>query len=278
MTPMLRHFIATTTVITTILTAQLVNPLLASSAPDPSEIVPGLEYVGGDEFDGPAGFSPSQDFWSYDLGGGGWGNDEKQIYTDSRANSYLDGKGNLVISAQGFGDSVTSARITTKDKADFTFGLLEARIKMPEGQGIHPAMWLVGTNMDRVGWPEAGEIDCSEIVNTGSYAHNGIHGPWFWPTRSPWKLSSGVQDDSNLSSGFHTYSIYRQPGSIQIAIDGNEVGYYSAANIPLGAKWVFDGPMYLILNIATGGEWPGPTPENAPVSAQMIVDWVRYSV
>lgn len=235
------------------------------------------QVVAGDEFDGPAGGAPNPAMWGHDLGGGGWGNNEQQVYTDSRDNSQLDGQGNLVISAHRSGDGVTSARLVTRGRADFTTGLVEARIKFPAGQGIHPAFWLLGSNIGAVGWPEAGEIDGMEVVNTGTEFHNAVHGPNIIPSPLPWKQSADGPAVGDLSGDFHTYGIKRDPGAITVFLDGNVVGSYTAATMPLGAKWVFDSPMYLVLNVAVGGKWPGPTGATTPFPASMVVDWVRYS-
>ena len=233
--------------------------------------------LAGDEFDGPAGAAPDPGKWGYDVGGGGWGNDEQQIYTDSRENSYLDGLGNLVISARNDGGAVTSARVVTRGKLDFGYGLVEARIKFPAGQGLHPAFWMLGTNIGDVGWPRSGEIDGMELVNSGTEFHNAIHGPLHFPGEVSWKQSSDGPARSDLSTEFHTYGIYRRPGSITITIDRQIVGTYDRSSLQPNERWVFDDPMYLNLNIAVGGKWPGPHDLGTPFPASMIVDWVRYS-
>lgn len=115
----------------------------------------GASSVLADEFDGPAGAAPSS-IWIYDVGGGGWGNGEQQVYTGDRANSRLDGNGRLVIEARRTGGTITSARLTTRGRFSFTHGLLEARIATPRGTGLHPAFWLLGTDIGSVGYPGSG--------------------------------------------------------------------------------------------------------------------------
>jgi len=146
----------------------------------------GPQVVFADDFDGPAGAAPSSR-WRFQTGGGGWGNDEMQVYTDSPDNVSLDGAGNLAISARGSSaDRITSARITTQDSVEFTTGRAEARIKLPAGTGLHPAFWLLGSNIDEVGWPAAGEVDIIETLNDAAEYHTGIHAPRAGTDRGAW--------------------------------------------------------------------------------------------
>ena len=234
------------------------------------------QVVVGDEFDGPAGGAPNPAMGGYDVGGGGWGNNEQQFYTDSRENSELDGFGNLIIRAQRSGTGVSSARLVSRGRADFGTGLVEARIKFPSGAGLHPAFWMLGSNVQAVGWPESGEIDGMELVNTGTEFHNAVHGPNIIPSPLPWKQSFDGLAGGDLSGDFHTYGIRRDPGLITVLLDGNVVGSYTAGTAPLASRWVFDSPMYVVLNIAVGSGWSGPPTAATPFPAEMIVDWVRY--
>ena len=232
--------------------------------------------VGEETFDGPAGGLPSPDYFDYDLGGGGWGNDEQQVYTRNADNARLSGDGNLIIEAHRSGDGYSSARLVTRGKATFGNGLLEARIKMPEGSGIHPAFWLLGRDVLTVGYPQAGEIDVIEVVDTGAMYHNAIHGPLAAEPSTQWKQGHDGEAGMNLAADFHVYQLYREDGLIKIGIDGRQVGEYSRATIPEGAQWVFDGQMYVNLNIAVGGEWPEPVSPSTKFPATMLVDWIRY--
>ncbi|MDF2824942.1 MAG: glycoside hydrolase [Mycobacterium sp.] len=200
----------------------------AEPAPDPNLIL-------ATDFDGPEG-APVPAPWHAVTGGGGWGNNEAQTYTADPANVRLDGRGNLVLSANTAPDgNVTSARITTADSFSFTYGRAEARVSLPAGQGLHPAFWLLGSDIDAVGWPESGEID------------------------------------------FHTYWVERTPGRIVTGIDGVTLFTATPADLPGGGRWVFDQPFHLLLNLAVGGNWPGPADASTPNPSTMLVDWVRVS-
>jgi beta-glucanase (GH16 family) len=225
-----------------------------------------MTLVGAEDFTGSWGTPPNPAYWGYDLGGGGWGNNELQTYTSNRDNVRLSGTGLLVIEARHSGTSYTSARVVTRGKVDFLYGLVEARIKMPEGQGLLPAMWMLGSNITTVGYPACGEIDIMELVNTGTIYHNAIHGPVTATPNAKWTQGFDGYAGQNLSGDFHTYQVYREPGRITVGIDGN----------PVGAGWVFDAPFYLTFNVAVGGDWPGPPAATTPFPARMLVDWVRY--
>lgn len=239
----------------------------------------GLALQGFDEFDGAAGQAPDPRYWDYDVGGGGWGNGEQQVYTNSRANSRLDGDGHLLIQANQDGSGITSARLVTRGKRDFGYGLLTARIKFPVGQGVHPAFWLLGSDITSVGWPECGEIDVMELINAGVNYHTGLHGPWNSPhnlANTPWHQSTDGPAPADLSRDYHTYSVLREPNRIRIMLDDRVTGDYRRENIPLNARWAFDGPMYVLLNIAVGGNWPGPIGADTVFPLTLAVDWVRF--
>jgi beta-glucanase (GH16 family) len=236
----------------------------------------GRQMRAEEEFDGPAGAPPNPDYFGYDVGGGGWGNDELQTYTKKSENVRLDGDGKLLIEARIANGSYTSARLVTRGKAEFDFGLIEARIKFPEGVGLHPAFWLLGADILKVGFPLAGEIDVMELVDTGKVYHNAIHGPLDADTSQPWQVSRDGDWPTNLADDFHTYQVYREPGIIKIGIDGKEVGKYTYFDLPPVGRWVFDNPMYLTLNVAVGGKWPGPVGPTTKFPATMSVDWIRY--
>jgi beta-glucanase (GH16 family) len=238
----------------------------------------GRKLVADDEFDGTEGAAPNSDAWDYDLGGGGWGNNEKQTYTKDPANVRLSGDGNLVIDLLRDGDSYTSGRLVTRGKAAFEYGLLEARIKLPEGQGIHPAFWLLGSNIEMVDYPACGEIDVVEMVNSGNNSYTAIHGPQEKDMKTEWQVShrnGSPYTDIDLAQDYHVYQVYHAPGYILIGIDGHPVAKYTPSIIPTGAKWVFDEPTYLTLNIAVGGQWPGPVGPDTKFPATMLVDFVR---
>ncbi|WP_137725043.1 glycoside hydrolase family 16 protein [Prescottella subtropica] len=282
--PVGRHRITATRLgraATVVSAATLCTAVLSPTAPPVNAAPPGYSLVLDDEFDGPVNTAPDPVVWGYDLKGG-WGNNEKQVYTDARENSRLDGAGNLVVEARHHGDTITSARLVTRGKHDFTYGYMEARIKLAGGQGMHPAFWLLGSNIDTVGWPASGEIDVIESINDGRTFNSGVHGPTSTSTSvssvdsAPWKRSVGGDTGGvDLTADFHTYGILRTPGHIQTFIDGRPMFELDRADLRGNEHWVFDAPSYVILNLAVGGDWPGPVDETTRFPATMLVDWIR---
>jgi beta-glucanase (GH16 family) len=228
-----------------------------------------------DEFDGPAGTRPSS-LWRYDQGGGGWGNGELQVYTDDSANVGLDGQGHLAISARTGRDGITSARLTTKGSVEFTSGRAEARISLPAGAGLHPAFWLLGSDIDRAGWPGAGEIDVIETTNDAAEFNTGLHAPAPGSARGE-QLGRSGPAPFPLPGVFHTYWVERTPERVTTGIDDVTLFSATPSDLPAGSRWVFDKPFFLLLNVAVGGTWPGPPDANTPDPATMLVDWVRVS-
>jgi beta-glucanase (GH16 family)/hypothetical membrane protein len=229
-----------------------------------------------DDFNGDTGSAPSSRVWSYDLGGGGWGNAEVQTYTDSPDNVRPDGGGRLEINAlRGHDGGFTSTRLTTRGKFAFTNGRAEARIKVPAGDGVHPAFWLLGSDIDGVGWPRAGEIDVIETINDAAAYNCTVHGPK--ADGGDWQEGNGGAWPAPLSADFHTYWVQRAPGSITMGIDDTTTCSLTAANVGAQNIWVFDKPFFLLLNVAVGGKYPGPTSARTPSPATMLVDWVRVT-
>lgn len=228
-----------------------------------------------DDFDGPAGAPPNSRLWGYDVGATGWGNGEQQDYTTDTANARLDGAGNLLIEARRDGDRVTSARLTTKGKFAFTHGRVEARIKAPRGTGLHPAFWLLGTDNGRVGWPASGEIDVMETIGEPTFVHNGAIGPDADGTA--YKLEGSRTIDPAFVDDFHTYWVQRDPGRLTYGIDDQTTTVLQESQLAPGQRWVFDKPFYLLLNVAVGGDWPGPVGADTTFPATMTVAWVRVS-
>ena len=231
--------------------------------------------VWSDEFDGPAGAAPDASKWVYDLGGGGWGNQELEVYTDSRSNSYLDGHGNLVIEAlEPSPGQFTSARIKTQGKFAAKYGRVEARIKIPYGQGLWPAFWMLGDNIQEVRWPACGEIDIMEnIGREPGIVHGTVHGPGYSNSHGigkPFKLAAG-----RFADDYHVYAVEWVPDRIDFLVDGTRYHTVTPASLPSGTKWVYDHPFFLILNVAAGGEWPGNPDSTSVFPQKMLVDWVR---
>ncbi len=256
-------------------------PAAASATPSANA---GWTLLWSDEFDGPAGSAPNSAHWGYDLGNqesGGWGNHELQYYTASTRNTFLDGKGFLTIKAErqpnagpcwhGKPCDYSSGRILSQGKVTFTYGKVEARIKVPGGQGIWPAFWSLGA--DKLAWPAAGEIDIMEYVGkTPNTAYGTAHGPGYSGAQGagkPFDFKRPVSDD------FHVFSIIKRPNEIIWLVDGVEYHRLTPATLPAGGSWVFERPFFLILNLAVGGDWPGSPDASTVFPAQMSVDWVR---
>ena len=230
-----------------------------------------------DNFDGTANSAPDDAVWGYDVGR--WQtNGQLQEYTHSTDNIRLDGVGHLVIEAKPVASGFTSGRLVTRGRVPMLYGTLSARIKMPAGKGISPSFWLVGTDIDTAGWPNCGEIDLVEMPSSGTYRYTTLHGPWV--QRPP-----GAQIDyqlqvhtpsADLSAEFHTYWVVRAPNSIVIGMDEATFATFSPESLAPDQKWVFDQPMYAILNVAVGDAWAGPPDATTPWPAIMLVDWFRW--
>jgi len=255
--------------------------LLDNAQPDPGPGAWSLAW--SDEFNGPAGSPPDPNNWGYDLGGGGWGNAEYEYYTNSRDNSALDGSGNLTITARPSSSSelqcwngqcqYTSARLLSKNKQEFAYGRIEARLKLPFGQGIWPAFWMLGGNIDTVNWPNSGEIDIMEHVGKEpNNVYGTIHGPGYSGANGIGKVFTQT---TPFSETFHTYAVEWQPNVIRWYVDGTLYQTRTPADLPPDAQWVFDHPFFIIMNLAVGGYWPGYPDGSTQFPQQMIVDYVR---
>lgn len=259
----------------------------ATAAAATSALVPGTAtaraatttgtLLAADEFDGAAGSAPNAGIWRYDLGAGGWGNGELETYTDSRRNSQLDGNGNLVITARREADGTsTSARLKSEGTYTAQYGRVEARIKIPRGQGIWPAFWMLGADIGQVGWPACGEIDVMENVGyEPALVHGTVHGPGYSGANG---ISATYRNPSGtaFADDFHVFGVDWRPDSITWTVDGT--AYRTVTRADVGSNpWVFDGPFFVILNVAVGGGWPGSPDATTRFPQQMLVDWVRVS-
>ena len=169
----------------------------------------------------------------------------------------------------------TSARIITAGALEVTYGRIEARIKIPRGQGLWPAFWMLGNDLAEVGWPEAGEIDILEnIGREPDVVHGTIHGPGYSGGDAigrPFRLPDGA----DFADDFHVYAIDWSPAGITWSVDGIEYSTVGPADLPSGTRWVFDHPFFLILNVAVGGNWPGYPDATTTFPQEMVVDYVR---
>lgn len=235
-----------------------------------------------DEFDGTAGSAPNQAKWNYDIGGNGWGNNELQTYTSRADNAFLDGNGNLVIKvikekfrgSDGIRRDYTSARLLTKGKFTQRYGRFEARVKVPFGQGLWPAFWMLGANVDQAGWPTCGEIDIMEqIGREPAIAHGSLHGPGYSggsPLTGIYTLPGGQK----FTDDFHTFAVEWEPAAIRFYVDGNLYQTKTPADAA-GRQWVFDHPFFVIVNVAVGGSFPGSPDDTTTFPQTLIVDYVR---
>ena len=232
------------------------------------------------EFDGPKGTAPDPKIWTRDLGGGGYGNNELQSYTDGNQNAFLDGKGNLIIEARKEKttgkDNITrdysSARMHTSKSFSQAYGKIEARIKMPTGKGIWPAFWMLGANIGTAGWPGSGEIDIIEYLgHETNKAHGTVHGPGYSGGAG---VSGSTDSPTTLNDDFHTYAIEWEPEEIRFYLDGKVYQITTPNDIGTN-KWVYDHPFFIILNLAVGGGWPGNPNESTTFPQQLVIDYVR---
>ncbi|MEU8083046.1 family 16 glycosylhydrolase [Micromonospora sp. NPDC049101] len=234
-----------------------------------------------DEFNSPAGTPVDQNKWRFDIGGSGWGNNERQYYTNSTSNAVHDGQGNLVITARRDNPAnyqchygrceYTSARLLSAATFTQTYGRFEARIKIPRGQGIWPAFWMLGTGG---GWPDAGEIDIMEnIGREPNTVYGTVHGPGY---SGGGGITGSRTIGAPLADGFHTYRVDWEPNVITWYLDGVQYHRVDPARLG-GSRWVFDHPFFMILNVAVGGNWPGYPDGSTQFPQQMLVDYVRVS-
>jgi beta-glucanase (GH16 family) len=251
------------------------TPSSATTA-SPTPTTPATQ-VWADEFTGPATAAPDSTKWTYDLGAGGWGNQELETYTNQPQNVFVDGAGHLIIRVERSGSTYTSARLKTQGIFSTRYGTIEARIRLPFGQGIWPAFWMLGTNITSAGWPQCGEIDIMEnIGREPSINHGSAHGPGYSGGNAITGLFT-LPGGARFSDDFHIFTIQWAPGSIKFFVDGTAYKTVTTASLPAGAPWVFDNPFFLILNVAVGGNFPGAPDATTQFPQQMMVDYVRVS-
>ncbi|MFF5106720.1 family 16 glycosylhydrolase [Streptomyces sp. NPDC000134] len=255
----------------------------ADTDPDPA----GKKPFWRAEFGGAAATRPSAKSWNTETGNRdaeGWGNNEVQYYTDGPANSALDGDGHLLISARPAPAGAelpcytrefctwTSARLTTEGKVALTHGRVEVRAKLPTGTGLLPAIWMLGDN--GVEWPGQGEIDICEVVGGEPRTVYGTaHGPTYFDEDG---IGGSTSLPADASRAFHTYAVDKRPHRISWSVDGKPYFTLTPSKLPAARDWVFEQDMHLLLNVAVGGDWPGPPDASTPSPATMTVDYVRF--
>ncbi|UNM16498.1 family 16 glycosylhydrolase [Streptomyces formicae] len=262
-------------------------PASAAAAPDPvpasTAAVQAVTFE--DTFDGAAGSAVDGSKWQIETGDN-VANHERQYYTAGNANAALNGQGQLVITARRENPGnyqcwygrceYTSARLNTAGRFTTTYGHVEARLKVPRGQGMWPAFWMLGNDIGDIGWPASGEIDVMENVGfEPSTVHGTLHGPGY-------SGSGGIGAAYSLPGGrpfadaFHTFAVDWAPDAITWSVDGTVYQRRTPADLG-GRQWVFNKPFFLILNLAVGGYWPGDPDGSTVFPQQLVVDHVRVT-
>ena len=251
-----------------------------SATPSPAS---GFSLAWSDEFEGPSGVLLDATKWTLETGGGGWGNQELETYTDRASNASLNGEGALAIralretftGADGISREYTSARLKTQGKFEQTYGRFEARLQIPRGQGLWPAFWMLGNDISTAGWPRCGEIDVMEnIGREPSTVHGTVHGPGYSGGNgigAAFTLSGAAR----FADGFHVFAVEWEPAAIRWYVDGTPYQTRTPADLPPGQHWAFDHPFFLLLNVAVGGSWPGNPDASTVFPQTMLVDYVR---
>ena len=231
-----------------------------------------------DEFDGPAGAPPDPATWQAEVGAHGWGNNQLQDYTPDTANACLDGASDLAIVVRQsaprgpHGSAYTSARLISKDRAAFSYGLVQARIQLPRGRGLWPAFWMLGQNIDAVGWPACGEIDVMENFGIDPHlVHGTVHGPGY---SGPAGITSSHHAGAHLADDFHVYSVRWEPERIQWYLDDALYGTVTPRDLH-GHPWVFDHDFFLLINVAVGGAFSIPPDRTVQFPQTMLIDYIR---
>lgn len=233
----------------------------------------GYKLVWADEFNGN---SLDLNSWTYEVGRGewGWGNNELQYYHEGEKNAVVaDGKLTIIAKEESAGDAnYTSARIITRGKREFQFGRVDIRARLPRGQGLWPALWMLGANIGSVGWPACGEIDIMELVGQKP---NEVFGTAHWGTSVPstfnskkYRLTQGEFNDS-----FYVFSIVWEQNKIEWYV--NDVKYHTITPVNTGSIYPFNNPYFFIFNIAVGGNLPGSPDATTRFPQTMEVDYIR---
>lgn len=232
---------------------------------------PSMEPVWQDEFNDTL---LNNTDWSYELGDGcdkgvcGWGNNELETYTDDTSNiKTRDGR--LIITARNDA-GYTSARIITQDKVEVTFGRIDVRARLPKGQGIWPAIWMLGANIDQVSWPACGEIDIMELVG---HQPAVVYGTAHYDNGGYQSSGGSVSlNQGDFSEKFHVFTLMWDRDRIEWYVDNKPYKTFNASGI---GTWPFNQPFFFIMNVAIGGNWPGDPDGTTPFPQSMEVDYIR---
>lgn len=242
-----------------------------------------------DEFNSVASPSPpSPANWTFETGSNGFGNQELETYCTygssqppcdaAQPNAFVGKDGYLHIVARSDGHGhYTSARMKSEGLKSFQYGRIEARIKIPKGEGFWPAFWMLGDNMPKVYWPACGELDIMEnIGKKPGTIYGSIHGTGFTGTQIG--LPFTLPHDEAFGDAFHVFGLHWSPQKVEYYVDNPTQVYasFTPKNLPEGAVWPFDdGKFFFVLNLAVGGDWPGPPDASSIFPREMLVDYVR---
>jgi beta-glucanase (GH16 family) len=245
--------------------------------------------VWSDEFanTGSSNVQPNSAFWTYDTGAGGWGNSELENYCSygstaspcdtSKPNAFVAPGGGLNIVAEEPSAGVyTSARMKTEGLFSFQYGRLEARIKLPEGNGLWPAFWLLGSNINTDPWPACGELDVLEHIDGSNPQNEGFD--WVQGSVHGTGLDGGIQYHPTgfSAADWHTYGMIWTKGQIEYYVDDPSNVYATYTSSSMAGTWPFDsGPQFILMNLAVGGGWPGSPDATTPFPSTMQVQYVR---
>lgn len=241
----------------------------------------GWQLTWSDEFNAADGSLPDPSHWTLETGGDGWGNEEWEYYTARPKNAHIQ-DGSLLITAfreiymgpDGVTRHYTSARLKTQNHFVQAYGRFEARIRIPFGQGMWPAFWMMGENIEQAGWPTGGEIDIMENMGKEPARILGtIHGPGY-------SGAQGISGDLTLPSGrfaddYHVFAVEWEPNVIRFYVDQDLYATRTPADLPPGTKWVYDHPFFILLNLAVGGNFGGNPDQTTTFPQTMAVDYVR---
>ena len=224
---------------------------------------PGMSLVWSDEFNDA---TLNLTNWSYEKGASGWGNNELEDYTDSPNNVFVE-NGFLNIKAIKEGAKYTSGRIITKGKREFTYGRIDIRAKLPVGQGIWPALWMLGSNIETVSWPGCGEIDIMEYLG---HEHNKVYGTAHYNDNGhKYEGSNYTLIGGGFEDKFHVFTLMWQENSMVWYVDYQKFFQFNKAGN------TFNKNQFFIMNLAVGGNWPGNPDATTVFPQTMQVDYVR---
>ncbi|AEE44239.1 glycoside hydrolase family 16 [Cellulomonas fimi ATCC 484] len=226
-----------------------------------------------DEFAGPPGSPPDPQVWRHETGAGGWGDEQVQRYTTSPRNAHVTPEHRLAITAHREPDGeITSARLTTHHRLSVRNGRVEARLRQPRGAGTWSAFWMLGDDLDEVGWPACGEIDVVEHVGAQPRTvHGTVHGPGYAGVGGG--VGASHEASVPLADAFHTSAVTWSDDEIRWDLDGVVFHRVTPDDVP--GPWPFRHGFHLLLNLAVGGRWPGNDATALRLPATLLVDRVR---